>query len=457
MASGTIADPADGPLLDFIPAINAGFERPVHLAPLIDVLERIEAGHAVHALVSVPPRHAKTETLLHFAVRALKRKPRRRVLYTSYSGQFANNKSRQAREYARRAGIKLRDDSTSVAEWLTPEFGGFFARGLGGGITGLGFDVALVDDPFKNREEAESQVVRDQRYAGFTSDVVTRIEPGGSILVVHTRWHPDDLIGRLEQEKLGDGSPGWESVNLQALTEMNDGSEQSLWPDRWPVAALHELRDRVGPYDWSSMYQGRPRPKGGAVFNQASTYEALPTSGVRYAIGIDVAYSAKTSSDYSVALVLARHGDIYYVVDVIRMQDKTPVFGRMVKALRAEYGGAPVVWYGSGTERGVADQLSETLGGVPIDFRAAVRDKFTRCQPCASHWNAGKVLLPKKPTFDLDSFVLEIGRFTGLNDAHDDQVDALAAAFDALTGDKPTSTIIGERGFSGAWQDARGF
>lgn len=418
------------------------------------MLERIESGESVYALFSVPPRHAKTETLLHYAVRAIKRNARRRILYTSYSAQFANNKSRQARDYAARAGVELRDDSTSVAEWLTPPFGGFFARGLGGGITGLGFDTAIVDDPFKNREEAESQVIRDQRYAGFTADVLTRMEPSGSVIVCHTRWHVDDLIGRLEQETRADGSPKWERYNLPALTEHDDGSETALWPSRWPVEALRERRDRMPPYDWFSMYQGLPRPKGGAVFGECASYERLPESRIRYAIGIDVAYSARTSSDYSVAVVLARAGDDYYVVDVLRKQVKTPQFGAELKELRKNFAGAPVIWYGAGTERGVADQLGEVLG-VGIDFRAATKDKFTRAQPVAAAWNRSKVMVPTKPTFDLDAFKYEVGRFTGLSDAHDDQVDALAAAFDALavygSGPRVTAVTGGARTPVGDW------
>lgn len=456
-ATGQSQGPADGPLVDFIPAINPGWLRPTHLGPLIDVLERIEAGESVYALFSVPPRHAKTETLLHYAVRAIKRNAKRRILYTSYSAQFANNKSRQARDYAQRAGITLRDDSTSVAEWLTPPFGGFFARGLGGGITGLGFDTAIVDDPFKNREEAESQVVRDQRHAGFTADVLTRMEPSGSVIVCHTRWHVDDLIGRLEIETRGDGTPKWERYNLPAITEHDDGSETALWPERWPLVSLQERRERMPPYDWWSMFQGQPRPKGGAVFNQPASYDELPSERVRYAIGIDVAYSAKTSSDFSVAVVLARSEDLWYVVDVLREQVATPVFGKLLKGLRAQYGGAKVAWYGAGTERGVADQLSETLG-VQVDFRTASKDKFTRAQPVAAAWNAGRVLVPKRPTFDLDAFQFEVERFTGLNDAHDDQVDALAAAFDALES-KPAKVYTGgERSFGrGPWATGKGW
>lgn len=466
-ATGQTSRLSDLPLLDFVPAINPGWSQPRHLFPLVDAFERSQRG-PVRVLVSVPPRHGKTELVLHAAVWSLLKNPFDRVLYASYSQQFANNKSRLARDYALRAGLKLRDDSQAVSEWLTPEFGGFIARGLDGGITGLGFNKVIIDDPFKNRKEAESAIVRETIFAGYSGDVRTRIEPGGSVFVVHTRWHPDDLIGRLEQDRYDDGSPAWEVINLPAIIDEGEPTERALWPERWPLTALNELRGPSGvtDYDWASLYMGRPRPKGGAVFNQPAVFDELPRgSRIRFAIGIDVAYTARTSSDFSVAVVLARIGDRYYVVDVLRMQDKTPVFGRMLKALRMQYGGARIVWYGAGTERGVADQMAETLG-VPIDFRAATRDKFTRAQPLASAWNRGAVLVPKNaraldPDVDpkvpvdwLDALLLETGRFTGLNDPHDDQIDALAAAFDALAASNDVivkSGLAGPRSPIGDW------
>jgi hypothetical protein len=151
----------------------------------------------VRACVSVPPRHAKTETVLHGIAWLLRRHPDWPVAYVSYAADIARSKSRQARDYAARAGVTLRDDSAALHEWRTPAGGGLLATGVGGPLTGHGVRLLIVDDPFKNRSEADSPTVRETVHGWFTSTAMTRVEPGGSVLVVHTRWHPDDLIGRL--------------------------------------------------------------------------------------------------------------------------------------------------------------------------------------------------------------------------------------------------------------------
>lgn len=422
------------PLLDFIPATTRRWRRPDHLAPIAALFERAVLGEPVRALVSVPPRHGKTETLLHGIPWWLLRHPEQTVAYVSYADRFARSKSRQARAYARVAGVTLREDSHALNEWRTPEGGGCLATGEGGPLTGHGVGLLLVDDPHKNRQEAESEVVRDRIHGWFTSTALTRLEPNASVIVVHTRWHPDDLIGRLEN----DDSVDWEVINLPAI----DDQGSALWPERWPIAALEARKRDVGEYDWASMYMGRPRPRGGAVFNDPHSYDDLPRDGVRYSIGVDLAYTAKTSSDYSVAVVLASDGARTYVVDVVRVQEKSPIFARILKGLCAEYRGAPVVGYVSGTEQGAAAFMQDL--GIPFEAWTAKADKFVRAQPVAAAWNRGDVLTPRRGDW-VDAFALELARFTGVGDAHDDQVDALAAAFDALNTATSGAEAFGER------------
>jgi hypothetical protein len=164
---------------------------------LLDAFERIDRGESVRVLVSVPPRHAKTETLLHGFAWLLARHPQWAIGYGSYAAEIAYSKSRQARDYARAAGVELRDDSSAVHEWRTRDGGGMLATGRGGPLTGHGVQLLAIDDPFKNRQEADSPTLRAQCWGWYTSTARTRLEPGGSIIITHTRWHPDDLIGRL--------------------------------------------------------------------------------------------------------------------------------------------------------------------------------------------------------------------------------------------------------------------
>jgi predicted phage terminase large subunit-like protein len=415
----------DEPLADFVHRISPTFAPPLHLAPLIAELERSER-EPVRVLVSVPPRHGKTETILHAFAWWLRRNPRITCGYTSYATDFAWSKSGVAREYAKRAGVQLRIDANAKSEWRTTAGGGLLATGVGGPLTGHGVDRLVIDDAHKNRREAESAVLRSHILEWATSTAFTRLEPGGSVFVVHTRWHPSDLIGSLQKQA---GVP-WRVIDLPAI----NGEGAALWPERWPAEALQQRRLEVGEYDWASLFQGQPRPRGGAVFHDAHLYAELPKR-LRVTIGLDFAYTAKTSADYSAAVVLGRDMDsdakapVFYILDALREQDEPEVFAGKLAALSKRHSGAPMHAYIGGTERANIALLSKF--GVRVHAKPAVADKFVRAQPVAAAWNRGAVKLPEGGSLKIDALASECASFTGLNDPHDDLVDALAAAYDA--------------------------
>lgn len=296
----------------------------------------------------------------------------------------------------------------------------------------------LIDDPHKNRAEAESSTLRGKIKEWWTSTALTRVHPKASIVVVHTRWHPDDLIGSLRD---GDHEHEWTVIELRAIADGTDPLDsravgEPLWPDFMPADFLAKRRRDVGEYDWASLYDQRPRPKGGAVFSGDVRFAAPPTSGYRVAIGLDLAYTERTASDYSVAVVMAECNGIYHILDVHRMQAPVPAFGARLRGLLKAYPGAKMFAYVGGQERGVVDLLNEPpLDGqqrLSIETRPAVADKFIRAQPVAAAWNAGRVSLPVDAPAWANPFVSELRSFTGIKDPHDDQVDALAAAHDAL-------------------------
>lgn len=357
--------------------------------------------------------------------------------YTSYATNIALSKSNLAREYTRRSGVELDRSQSAKAEWKTMAGGGLLATGAGGPLTGFGVDRLIIDDPHKNRREAESATLRTHVHEWATSTAFTRLEPGGSVFVVHTRWHPDDLIGRLAKN---DGVP-WKVINLQAI----DDSGSALWPGRWGVEDLQRRRAEVGEYDWASLYQGEPRPRGGSVFGDAHLYReatfedrhsrlpGLPKR-LKVTIGVDFAYTAKTSADTSVAVAIGRDMDAklptFYVLEVLRMQAAPEAFAKALGAFSVRHNGAPIHAYISGTEIGNV-RLMKAVANVTIHARAAVADKFVRAQPTAATHNAGRLLLPANGGPTIDKFASVIAGFTGLNDKEDDDVDALVAAHDA--------------------------
>ena len=445
------------PTLDFVPAVTTEYERPEHLSRVAEAFERIRRGEVVNLCFSVPPQHGKSILVLHGCVQLLSEEPTATIGYITYGGAFSHRQSKIAQQIATRAGLKW---SGALEHWTTSGGGFFHATGMDGEITGTGVSRLLViDDPHKNREEAESPVYRDRVFDGLGT-LLPRIHPTTSIIVLHTRWHEDDLIGRLERLRRADGDRAWLFINLPAIADGTDPTREkgtALWHRR-PVEFLQHLRDTgLSDYDFESQYLGRPRPRGAQVFKTSDAlpgrYSALP-SVYRVGKGIDLAYTAKSRADHSVGLVLLRAGKFYYVVDVVRRQLELNDFIPMLLAQSRIFEGT-YRFYASSTERGIA-HFSRLLpeGSIKIHAELAITDKFVHSQRAATEWNAGRILIPdaqaqaELQSLGLDTswvepFLSEMERFTGVGDREDDQCDGLFNALDTFPkvdpGDEPAA------------------
>lgn len=429
-----------------MPRTTPAYAAPEHLGRLAELVGRALEGYPIRAVVSVPPRHGKTELLLHAIAWWLSRRGHGGDLlgYASYAADIARSKSRQAREYTRAAGVSLARDSAALHEWRTAAGGGLLATGVGGPLTGHGVRLLIVDDPFKNRADAESSIIRNAVHDWFRSTATTRVEPGGSIIVCHTRWHGDDLIGRLS----ADTETRWEQVVLPAVDEQG----RALWPERWPVEALRARRSEVGEYEWSALFQQRPVPRGGEVFRGPTYYQALDLRGARIVLACDPAGTESTRSDHTAAVALAVHqapthapgcaripdrsGRCCYplpsadVVDVLVGQWDTARAAAELRGFQARWGHAPLTIEASRDGKSIARVLRELAPGIVLSEVPPRGDKFTRAQPVASAWNEGRVRVPTAAPW-LAGLLSEVARFTGVHDARDDQVDALAWAWTA--------------------------
>lgn len=440
---------AELPIVELIPRLKPGTRAPFHLQPLLDELEACIAPHEGQRFFwfSVPPRHWKTTTLRNAIVKHLLRWPDESVAYCSHTQPFASKQSREIRKLTLKAGVSLSDESNRQDEWeLAKGEGGLVARGVGGDLTGRGFRLIVVDDPVKSTAKAYSASERDKLWEWLENDVITRLAPDGCVILVHTRWHPDDPIGRARKAANDNGAEAgheddevtpWRGVNLKALTADETGEEHALLPDTWPATKLRPIR-KANPHRFAALYQGEPILRGAAVFSDPSFYDELPDKGYRVAYGVDLAYSEKRAqrADYSVIIrVLAvqerdENKKLFfrlYVADVVRKQVDAPSFLLTLKARHSELPGK-MLWIASGTEKGTAQFIRKR---VPLKIRTASEDKYQRALPVSEAWNLGRVLVPKKAHW-LAEFLDEITTFTGVKDSHDDQVDALAAAFAAL-------------------------
>jgi predicted phage terminase large subunit-like protein len=382
-------------------------------------------GSNCRIVVAAPPQHGKTVLTSHALVQWLARSSKHWA-YATYTQDRSDNAARSVRLIAEEAGL---EPQGTVREWRVNTGAHIKFTSIGGSLTGFPLDGGLViDDPIKDREEAESKRRRDRCWDWLQDVGLTRLHPGAPVILMATRWHIDDLSGRCIKA-------GWRYLNLRAIAGDDDPLGRApgdvLWPSQRPLSSLEE--HRANAYKWASLYQGEPRPRGGAVFGDPARYTELPKEGFRRTYGADLAYSGKTASDWSILVELLRVGSdpktaLYYVANVLRRQMQAPQFGALCKAeLDARPG--PALWYASGTEAAAGQYLQRD--GVKLTIRAPKGDKFTRAIPLAAAWNDGRVLVPDSAPWLSDYLDVMTG-FTGVNDAHDDDVDATAAGFDLL-------------------------
>lgn len=415
--------------IEFVPKVCPNFLEPYWLAPYTDLLDTaVGAGHEL--VFAAPPQHGKTAVTSAALLLWLIRRPDLRFAYATYGAKRALSVARDVRLMAQRIGLDL---SGPVDAPRTSDGGGIVFVGRGNGLTGEpinGFGV--VDDPFKDDVDAQSPAMRNRVFEWHTKVWNTRIHPGTSQFVMATRWHDDDLSGRLIRE-------GWRYLNLKALAGEDDpiGRQvgEALSP-LWPIATLIKKRKK-GPKAFASMYQGEPTPEGDAVFGQPRFYTELPPGGYRVGIGADLAFTRHAWSDFSVIVVLYAYefkdpdGDLqtfYYVVDVVRMQRPLPHFVSALGGVLSRYPGCKARWYFGVGEHGTAD-LIDGINGVRINKDT----KLVRAQNMAAAWNAGRILLPSGARW-VQPLIDEANGFTGVGGERDDQIDALAAAFDEATG-----------------------
>ena len=304
-------------LIDFSIFTDKNYDPNWHHEVIADSLEAVERGEIDRLIITVPPRHGKSElSTIKFPAWFIGKNPGKSIITSSYSGDLAVNFGRKVRNLIRSQDVfsaSLAEDSKSAGIWHTKDGGAYVAAGVGGAITGKGAHVFLIDDPFKNREEAESEVIREKVWDWFTSVVYTRLEEKGAIVLIQTRWHEDDLAGRL----LRDNHDNWCCIDLPAIAmedEKHRKKGEALWPKKYPLPALERIKENVGVYDWSALYQQEPVSKESAEFKDDwfKYYTDYPED-LNVFMTVDPAISKKARADSSVIMMcgLSKDHDIY--------------------------------------------------------------------------------------------------------------------------------------------------
>ena len=232
-------------LLRFTEYTNPLYERAQHHEQIAAKLEAVERGEIDRLMIFMPPRHGKSELASkRFPAWCLGRNPQMQIIAASYNSDLANDFGRHVRNIVAEPefgeifpGVSLAPDSQAANRMNTNKGGSYVAAGVGTAVTGRGAHIALIDDPFKDREEADSERRREVVWDWYRSTLFTRLMPGGRIVLIQTRWHEDDLAGRLLEHE-GDQ---WEVLELPALSEDGD----ALWPEWYGKDTLERIKATI--------------------------------------------------------------------------------------------------------------------------------------------------------------------------------------------------------------------
>lgn len=413
-----------------------------HLDVLDKALQDVSDGKIKRLIVTMPPRHGKSERVSRkFPAWHIGRNPNDEVILASYSVDLSRGFSRIARDTLSANesvfGVKVDKNNQSAESWGVDGYrGGVHAAGVGGPITGKGARVAIIDDPVKNAEEADSETMREKIWDWYASTLYTRLTPDGRIIVVMTRWHEDDLVGRLlkkEKDEIAEGThrgERWTVINFPALAEKDDylGREegQPLWPQYgFDRERMEQIRVDVGSRVFNALYQQRPSAADGQLFKRSwwRYYKQLPTM-VRKIISIDATFKESDTSDFVSIQVWGKRGADMYLIDRVKARMDFVTTIQAIRQIVAKHPDATMkLVEDKANGSAIISMLRREIGGiVPVNPQGG---KVARANAVSPYIESGNVYLPEDKPWVSD-FVEECSAFP--NGKNDDDVDSMTQA-----------------------------
>lgn len=420
---------------------------------LQDVIDR----KSPRLIICAPPRHGKSElTSRRFPAYALGRYPNLEIIACSYSAELTSRMNRDVQSIIddRRFNAVFPNTTLQGSSFAPPDSpkaartadyfeivatkGRYTSTGVGGSITGMGADVLIIDDPVKDRESANSPTIRAKTWDWFTSTAYTRLSPGGGVIVMCTRWHEDDLVGRLLRNAVSEQGEQYTLINYPAIAEHDEKHRKQgepLHEARFNLKELERKRQNVGSRDWAALYQQRPVPEGGGLFKESwiKHYKPsdLPTRFDKTCISWDMTFKDSKNADFVVGQVWGRKGANYYLLDQVRGQwdfvNTVTAFTKLAakwpdisRKLVEDKANGPAV---------ISMLKKDVSGIIPITPKES---KEARAYAVSTFWEAGNVWLPDPsiaPWITRD-FMPELLSFPA--GVHDDQVDAMTQALNDL-------------------------
>lgn len=427
-----------------------------HLKLLNNLLVKAVREPNCRYVISMPPRHGKSElTSLYFPAWVTAKFPNTQVMLIAYEANFAAEWGGKARDVVGEFGptlfgvhgdpenwarnnwrvAKRRPDALRGQSHSGHEFAYSYMRtaGVNGPITGKGANVLLVDDPIKNHVDVATPEARDKLWDWWQSTAHSRLMKNGSAIVVATRWHMDDLSGRLLKQA-EHGEEPWVGINLPALAEENDplGRKpgEALWPEMFDETALHNIKRAKHPYWWSAMYQGRPTPLEGGILKREwmnHRYKEPPTMH-RVVQSVDAAFKTGVGNDFSVVATWGTDSRDYYLLDLWRGRVEFPDLKRAISDQFYKWNPSGVYVEDAAAGQSVIQEMQrETM--IPIIAKPVWGNDIQRATAVGGMFHAGKVKLPTYAPW-LAEWIEEHVSFP--NAPHDDQVTTTYYAMEEL-------------------------
>jgi len=430
----------------------------LHISTIIAT--EINRGDA-RIILTMPARHGKSEFLsVNTPIWFLEKWPNKFVMSISYGSELATDFSLKVRDTLQDEDLhhllrtRIRQDKKRVDRWLTPNGGGLTAAGIGGPLTGRGADLMLIDDYIKNAEDSLSVGNLKKTWEWFKSTAYTRLEPGASLVILATRWNVNDLIGKCLKEMPNEN---WRVINLPAIAEAHDplGREigEALWPERFPLERLLRIKEALGSYWWSAMYQQQPLASmaGQDIGDQIKIISPSDVpediAECKRVRAWDIA-ATEGGGDFSAGPKMTHHTPSgKFIIEDLQHFQKSPYNTELMVAACAEGDGHGVSIRmeqepgSSGVT--VIENYTVLLTGYAFSGEKATGPILVRAGPFLAACEAGNVVMVRGDWNQ--ALIEEINAFDD-NAEHDDIVVALALAYNKLVKGLRGGVVWGREG-----------
>ena len=416
--------------VDYLQLITHGVYKPAPFHKYIcQKLEAVERREILYIIFNLPPQHGKSSTISdHFPSWYLGKHPTERIISIAYGDdlayRFGKNNRAAIEEYGGLFGVNLSASKSEMKNWETDKGGGMISSGIGGSITGHGANIIIIDDPIKNRAEANSDTYRKKWIEEYKSTIRTRLAPGGAIIVVMTRWDESDFCAYLVEQE------GFEVVSFPALAEAGDLLGRKVGAPLWPefgftVKHYDQIKKDIGTSIFAGLYQQRPAPREGQLIKHGwiNVIDKLPEGLGNWTISVDATFSGGADPDYVTIQAWTAAGANRYLVDQIRRKMGLRETIEAIREMNTRYPQTyRVLIENKANGSAIIEVLTAEIQGIiPINPKS---DKVTRLQAVAPQFEAGNVFVLKKDW--TDEYIHELTVFP--NGKHDDQVDATTQA-----------------------------